>query len=241
LIKHQVEAEAKMRDAAIRKKEAEVSTRETEARRKEEEVHRRESEASLLEEKARQALEEFERLQVGARQAEASAKIHEAVAQQKELEAMARYKEAEAKKLELGAQDRESGTRRKDAEANKKEDTHCLEEKVRRSLMEADRRIRQAEAAKTRNDQEFRKLQERSQALDVLENELRQKLADAREQEKNLQRRKLAFAEIEKLQIGGSNRISQESMVKNSASSKGRNYDFFPDSIPSPEDLRNEG
>lgn len=135
----------------------------------------------------------------------------------------------------------ESGTRRNDAEANKKEDAHRLEEKVRRSLMEADRRIRQAEAAKTRNDQEYRKLQERSQALDVLENELRQKLADASEQEKNLRRRKLAFAEIEKLQIDGGNRISQDSMVKNSASSSNRNYDFFPDSIPSPEDQRNEG
>jgi hypothetical protein len=84
-------------------------------------------------------------------------------------------------------------------------------------------------------------LQERSQAIDVLEDELRQKLADAREQEKNLQRRKLAFAEIEKLQIGGDNRISQDSMVKNSASSRWRNYDFFPESIPPDEDQRNEG
>ena len=137
----------------------------------------------------------MERFEEGARQAEASAKTHEAVAQEKE--AMVRLMEAEAKELEAQAREKEAEARRKDEEANKiKEEARRLEEKVRQSLMEVDR-IRQAEAStKGQNEREFQK---RRDAIDVLEDELRQKLAVVREREEDQQRRELALREMEKL------------------------------------------
>jgi hypothetical protein len=147
--------------------------------------------------------------------------MHETAAQQRGAEA--RRTAAEVKKLDAEVQGMEAKVRRREEEASKKEEaTHRLEEEVQLSFMEAEQlraSTREADAlAKTRNEKEYRRLQERSEAIDVLENELRQRLAAVKERE-DVQRKMAAPTD---LRIGGANREadgrSMASTIKNSPS-----------------------
>ncbi|KAI9507277.1 hypothetical protein F5148DRAFT_1206695 [Russula earlei] len=220
------EAEARMREVAVltreteaQRKEEEACLREGEARRLEEKARRSLEGAERLAAGIRQAEASAKMHYAAAQRREAEVKRTEAEAKKREAEAQTREAEAQAQVAE--ALERETETQRKEEELRRREDearrleeklqqaleaerVEDLEEKIRKMegyIQDLEGKLRTMEGYVQNREAEIEEIcldtKKRSQALNLQEDDLRQKWAAFREQEEKLELREAALERME--------------------------------------------